>query len=170
MTDMYSHQANTDELTELFNRRYFKEALTRNLYDDDSEIPDDRDIFIAMFDIDDFKKINDTYGHLFGDKVLKQFAEILFEESTNGSVSCRYGGEEFMIMIKEKQFKYAYAKVELILNKTKNRIHCGSEKKSVTVSAGLVLCKKDKDYSAILKEVDEKLYEAKKNGKNRVVC
>ena len=74
-----------------------------------------------------------------------------------------------MIMIKENQFKYAYAKVELILSKTRKRIVCGSEKKPVTVSAGFIQCEKDNDYTSILKTVDEKLYEAKRNGKNQIV-
>lgn len=169
LSQMYCHQANTDELTELFNRRYFKELFLKHLSDNEENNLDDSRIFLAMFDIDNFKKINDTYGHPFGDKVLKQFAEILFEESSNGSISCRYGGEEFLIMIKGLSFNYAYAKVESILNKTRTRISCGTEKKPVTVSAGFVFCEKNSDYAEILKSVDEKLYEAKKTGKNRIV-
>lgn len=169
ISNMYCHQANTDELTELFNRRYFKEIFLKNLSDNEKNTLDDSKIFLVMFDIDNFKKINDTYGHPFGDKILKQFAEILFEESSNGSVSCRYGGEEFLIMIKGLSFNYAYAKAESILNKTRTRIFCGIDKNPVTVSAGFVLCEKKFDYTEILKSVDEKLYEAKRTGKNRIV-
>lgn len=69
-------------------------------------------------------------------------------------MSCRYGGEEFLIMIKGLSFNYAYAKAESILNKTRTRIFCGIDKNPVTVSAGFVLCEKKFDYAEILKSVD----------------
>lgn len=168
LSRMYCHQANTDELTDLFNRRYFKENFSKAIEENNSSEEPDSNLYLAMFDIDDFKKINDTYGHPFGDKVLKNFAEILFEESTNGSLCCRYGGEEFLIMIKASSEKIAYAKVELILHKTRTRILCGIEKKPVTVSAGFTVCEKGMVYAAILQNVDAKLYRAKKAGKNRI--
>lgn len=78
LSRMYCHQANTDELTDLFNRRYFKENFSKAIEENNSSEEPDSNLYLAMFDIDDFKKINDTYGHPFGDKVLKNFVNYSF--------------------------------------------------------------------------------------------
>lgn len=71
---------------------------------------DSSDTYLAMFDIDNFKMINDTYGHIQGDEVLRKIGEILLEESYNGAVSCRYGGEEFLLLIRNMDRQAAYKK------------------------------------------------------------
>lgn len=170
ISQMYRHQANTDELTGLFNRRYFKDAFGKILEENNSNENYISDTYIAMFDIDNFKVINDTYGHPFGDEVLKQFSEILFEENENGALSCRYGGEEFILVIRDANKVKALMKTSDILYKTRSKITCGIERKPVTVSAGLVCCEKNTSYESIIENVDANLYKAKNTGKNKVVC
>ena len=165
LSDLYEHQAITDENTGLFNRRYFKTLLDIAIPTASEENP----VSLAMFDIDDFKKINDTYGHLFGDEILKRFGSILQEESQNGIISCRYGGEEFLLLFPKIPHNEALAITERVLEKTRSTILCGEAKKPVTVSAGFATCTSDMTYDTIMQTVDGFLYQAKFSGKNRVV-
>lgn len=169
LSQMYCHQANTDELTDLFNRRYFKDILSKALDENKKNPKEEPDMFLVMFDIDNFKQINDTYGHPFGDTILKNFSDVLFESSSKNCISCRYGGEEFLLLIKNSNFDDAFEITENILNKTRNTITYGIEKKSVTVSAGFSACLKSLDYPTLIQIVDDKLYEAKRTGKNKIV-
>ena len=163
LSELYKMQANTDELTTLYNRRYFKDFLKIAI----STLGDTGQLHLAMFDIDDFKVINDKFGHLYGDEVLKKFANILIEESHDNIFSCRYGGEEFLILIPKKTSKEALEVVERILQKTRERI-IYEEKHSVTVSAGFITYKNNMSYEVLLQTVDANLYKAKFSGKNRV--
>ena len=115
---LYEHQANTDELTGLFNRRYFNNFLKLAIL----TLGDTGKLHIAMFDIDDFKYVNDKYGHPFGDTVLKQFAVILNETINDGVTACRYGGEEFLLLIPKKNKEEALSLVEDVLKTTRERI------------------------------------------------
>ena len=160
---LYEHQANTDELTGLFNRRYFNNFLKLAIL----TLGDTGKLHIAMFDIDDFKYVNDKYGHPFGDTVLKQFAVILNETINDGVTACRYGGEEFLLLIPKKNKDEALSLVEDVLKTTRERIKL-DENKFVTVSAGFMTCTEEMTYDLLLQEVDKKLYMAKHMGKNRV--
>jgi diguanylate cyclase (GGDEF)-like protein len=120
-----------------------------------------------MFDIDDFKYVNDKYGHPFGDTVLKQFAVILNETINDGVTACRYCGEEFLLLIPKKNKDEALSLVEDVLKTTRERIKL-DENKFVTVSAGFMTCTEEMTYDLLLQEVDKKLYMAKHMGKNRV--
>ena len=161
---LYERQANTDELTGLFNRRYFNNFLKLAIL----TLGDTGKLHIAMFDIDDFKYVNDKYGHPFGDKVLKQFAVILNETVNAGVTACRYGGEEFLLLIPKKNREEALALVNDVLRMTRDRIKL-DETKFVTVSAGFMTCTEDMTYDVLLQEVDRKLYTAKNSGKNCVI-
>ncbi|MBR5646813.1 MAG: GGDEF domain-containing protein [Treponema sp.] len=163
LSELYKLQANTDELTNLYNRRYFKDFLKIAI----STLGDTGQLHLAMFDIDDFKVINDKFGHLYGDEVLKKFAAILIEESHDNIFACRYGGEEFLILIPKKTSKQALEVVERILQKTRDRI-IYDEKHSVTVSAGFITYKNNMTYDVLLQTVDANLYKAKFSGKDRV--
>ena len=160
---LYEKQANTDELTGLYNRRYFNNFLKLAIL----TLGDTGKLHVAMLDIDDFKFVNDKYGHPFGDTVLKQFASILFETISYGITACRYGGEEFLLLIPKKNREEALAMVEEVLKKTRDRIKL-DENKFVTVSAGFITCTEDMTYDVLLEEVDKKLYTAKHEGKNRI--
>lgn len=163
-SELYKKQANTDELTGLYNRRYFKEFLKIAI----STFGDTGKLHLAMFDIDDFKIINDKFGHLYGDEVLKKFSNILVDESFDSIFACRYGGEEFLILIPKKTAEEALEVVERILQKTRDTIKY-EENHSVTVSAGFITYSKDMTYEKLLQSVDANLYKAKFSGKNKVV-
>ncbi len=162
---LYERQANTDELTGLFNRRYFNNFLKLAIL----TLGDTGMLHIAMFDIDDFKFVNDKYGHPFGDTVLKQFALILQQTENNGVTTCRYGGEEFLLLIPKKNREEALELVKSVLEATRNTIKLKDDR-FVTVSAGFVTCTEEMTYDLLLQEVDKKLYTAKTNGKNKVIA
>ena len=161
---LYERQANTDELTGLYNRRYFNNFLKLAIL----TLGDTGKLHIAMFDIDDFKYVNDKYGHPFGDTILKQFAVILDECRSAGVTACRYGGEEFLLLIPKKNKEEALELVNDVLKRTREKIML-DDMKFVTVSAGFMTCTEDMTYEILLQEVDKKLYTAKKTGKNRVI-
>lgn len=154
----------TDKLTGLYNRHKIDEILENqkefsNRYDNT--------FGIILLDIDHFKKINDTYGHAFGDIVLKTFAKILKENSRTTDFVGRWGGEEFLIVIPqantESLVKIANILKEIIEN------YDFFEMKKVTASFGVTLYKKNETVDTTLIRVDEALYQAKEKGRNQVV-
>ncbi len=164
LSKMYETQANTDELTGLYNRRYFNNFLKLAI----STLGDTGNLHIAMLDIDDFKVVNDKYGHPFGDTVLQRFAKILKKTESEGATACRYGGEEFLLLIPKKDRAEALQIVEKIIETVWAQIQIG-ENGFVTASAGFVTCTENMSYNELLQEVDKRLYAAKAAGKNRVV-
>ena len=161
---LYEKQANTDELTGLFNRRYFNNFLKLAIL----TLGDTGSLHIAMFDIDDFKYVNDKYGHPFGDVILRRFANLLRTTEKFGTTACRYGGEEFLLLIPKKKADEALSLVESILEETRKQIEI-SDGRFITVSAGFITCTEEMTYDVLLQEVDKKLYTAKKTGKNKVI-
>lgn len=161
---LYERQANTDDLTGLFNRRYFNNFLKLAIL----TLGDTGKLHVAMFDIDDFKFVNDKYGHPFGDVILRKFSQLLQSTEHSGTTACRYGGEEFLLLIPKKNTEEALALVEEILEKTRTTIEI-SENRYITVSAGFITCDENMTYDVLLQEVDKKLYTAKKSGKNKVI-
>lgn len=165
LSNLYEKQANTDELTGLYNRRYFNSFLKLAIL----TLGDTEMLHVAMFDIDDFKYVNDKFGHPFGDKILKRFASALLSISQkNGCTVCRYGGEEFLLLIPKKEKSEAVTIVEEILEYTRTNIRV-TDARCITVSAGVYTCKADMDFETLLQEVDKKLYTAKCSGKNKVI-
>ena len=164
LSKMYEKQANTDELTGLYNRRYFNNFLKLAI----NTLGDSGNLHVAMLDIDDFKVVNDKYGHPFGDTVLQRFAGILKKTESEGATACRYGGEEFLLLIPKKDRDEALLIVEKIIEATWAQIQIG-DNGFVTASAGFITCTEDMSYDALLQEVDNRLYAAKAAGKNRVV-
>ena len=169
--DQLSVMAITDRLTKLYNRGEIQRLITERIQAK-CAAPDGEDATsLVMFDLDDFKKINDTYGHNEGDQVLIGVsAEALsaLEAFGNGAVGGRWGGEEFMIMLpgvtREKAAVFADSLRERI-----GRLRfelCGSE----TASFGVAQAMPDEDADHLVSRVDEALYNAKKGGKNRVCC
>ncbi len=164
LSQLYERQANTDDLTGLYNRRYFNNFLKLAIL----TLGDTGKLHVAMFDIDDFKFVNDKYGHPFGDVVLRKFAQLIQDTEYSGTTACRYGGEEFLLLIPKKNKEEALALVEEILEKTRTTIEI-SKDRYITVSAGFVSCDENMTYDVLLQEVDKKLYTAKKSGKNKVI-
>lgn len=157
-------QANTDVLTGLNNRRVFNREI-ENLVKLKNRFS------VVIYDIDDFKKVNDVYGHLVGDEVLKNVADIIKRSIRKTDIACRYGGEEIVIIFKDLSKEDAYVISERIRKRIENtHVFAGEKVIKVTVSGG-VSSYPDDGITAdeILEKADLILYsECKSKGKNRV--
>lgn len=156
----------TDELTKLYNLRHFLNRLQEEIKRAKRYV---RPLSLAMIDIDHFKKYNDTYGHIQGNKVLKKVAMIFEKESREGDIVARYGGEEFAIIMPETD----KAKAKLFADRTRHKIEkvlCKEDFEiCVTVSIGLAGYPEDAlDAASLIERSDEALYKAKKDGRNCV--
>jgi len=163
------NEALTDPLTGLGNHRSlhdtFKLEFRRH---QDSQLP----LSCLMMDLDLFKRVNDTYGHPFGDRVLKVFARILEESVRKGDISARYGGEEFLCILPNCAEPEALVVAERIRGETERQVfRCGPHDVKVTVSLGGVTSRGPfpADYQTLIRMADANLYRAKEKGRNRVV-
>lgn len=157
-----------DGLTQVFNKRYFTENVDREI---SRAHRYGRALTLIMFDIDHFKQINDSFGHLAGDHVLKQLASAVKTKIRREDVFARYGGEEFAILLPELNLKGALTTAEKIRKLVEeHEFVFEDEVIPVTVSLGCAAVTKDTpDTSALIKAADDKLYAAKHAGRNRVV-
>jgi diguanylate cyclase (GGDEF)-like protein len=165
---MITNYANRDYLTGLYNRRYFFEAI--NEYID--EIKESGEKFaIGMIDIDHFKKINDTYGHDVGDKIITALADILRSSTNPRDLVARFGGEEFCVVLKNINQYSAQEIFERIREEVeKFSYHIkGNEYVNFTISIGAILFNEDESLQDNISEADMLLYKAKNNGRNQVV-
>lgn len=158
----------TDSLTGLFNRRYFFELLE---YEFNASRRYQRPLSIAMFDIDLFKQINDTAGHLAGDGVLKQIADLVRGQLRDSDVLSRYGGDEFVILIPSSGAKGTVAMLERVHRIVRStRIVFDGKHIPITISVGVASLQPAMTTSEeLLRVADQALYEAKKNGRNCTV-
>lgn len=160
----------TDELTQLHNRRYLSERLPVEVAKAQSE---ESPLSLLMVDIDHFKKVNDTYGHLAGDYVLKEFASILNEHVSNEvGWMARFGGEEFVVCLGATPKEEARALANRIREAVETRIFSfEGHPISITSSFGLSALEKERvvDHIALVSEADQKLYLAKRSGRNCIV-
>lgn len=158
----------TDSLTGLYTRRYFFERL-------DEELQRSRHhgfkFSFLMIDIDDFKKCNDTYGHLVGDVVLKETAQIAKGSTREIDLIARYGGEEFSLILPETDRAGAMLVAQRIRKKIEENVfRAYDEKLKITVSIGLAVYPDDsEEISDLVEKSDKALYAAKNSGKN-IVC
>jgi two-component system, cell cycle response regulator len=155
-----------DGLTQVYNRRYFLEQLEREV---SRAKRYRRELSLILFDIDHFKLINDNYGHLAGDYVLKQLATVVKGKIRREDILSRYGGEEFAIILPEIDAPNAMQfaeKVRRLIEKAPFKFE--ETKISVTVSVGVATCIDADDAPALIKRTDDKLYEAKGAGRNCV--
>ena len=159
--------AREDRLTALYNRGEI-EAVLENELDQFRAGEIEGPVSVIMLDLDDFKKINDTYGHGVGDQDLKTVAEVIMSSIRFADSAGRWGGEEFVLVLQGIKAKGAYLVAERIRTKlmAANILPDG---KSVTASFGVALARKDEDYAAFYRRLDKTLYEAKSKGKNQVV-
>jgi two-component system cell cycle response regulator len=160
----------TDGLTGLFNRRYMETHLGTLV---DQSAARGKPITVLVLDIDYFKAINDSYGHDAGDDVLREFALRIRKATRNIDLACRYGGEEFVIVMPETDMAVATAVAERLRRRIATEpfaIQKGARHLEVTISIGIsALSGVDDDAAAILKRADQALYRAKRDGRNRVV-
>ena len=155
-----------DGLTGVNNKRFLMETLER-------EIPrarrHQRPLTLVMFDIDHFKHINDTYGHLAGDYVLKELAQLVKARLRPDDVLGRYGGEEFCVVLPETALEGGAAIAdELRVLVQDHSFVFEQERMNVTVSLGVSMLQDDNDVTDFVKGADERLYAAKREGRNRV--
>jgi diguanylate cyclase (GGDEF)-like protein len=158
-----------DDLTQAFNRQYFQESLKREI----SRVQRyRRDLSLAMLDIDGFKMINDSYGHLAGDEVLKTFVSLVSRHIRQSDLLARYGGDEFAIVFPEADAGAALKVCEKLRSLVASSpFSFGSQTMPVTTSIGLQSY--DHAYGnmsvdQLVAAADSRLYEAKKAGRNRV--
>lgn len=155
-----------DGLTQIHNKRYLQEALERDVM---RARRHDRDLCVLMFDIDHFKGINDRYGHLAGDHVLRELARIVQERTRKDEVFARYGGEEFAIILPETNLEGARLLAETLRQRVADHLFVfQGEEIPVTISMGAAHLGNDMSGTDLVKAADEKLYEAKRGGRNRV--
>ena len=159
-----------DELTGMFNRRYFKEALEREL---SGAKRYKHRLALGFIDLDHFKRVNDTHGHLCGDHVLKEFGKLLKESIRMYDVACRYGGEEFAVLLPDTSLDEA----ESLFNRFRERIgkHIFAHNDipvRITASVGLTAYSGKEETTAqqLLDLVDKALYQAKDQGRDKVVA
>jgi len=157
-------QASVDALTGLFNRRMTLEYAK-------GAIDEKRTMSVCMCDIDFFKRVNDTYGHDFGDAVLVKIADILKKMTASYGVVSRWGGEEFLILFHDMNGDEAYVKLhELSEEIKKMRIkYDDTTEVGVTLTYGLTEYDLMSSFEDNVKEADEKLYIGKQNGRNQIV-
>ena len=159
----------TDDMTGLYNRRYFDRHLGVMLGKAQTQ---DRDMALMILDIDHFKSVNDTYGHDIGDAVIREFAVRLKRNIRGIDLACRFGGEEFVVLMPDTDFRQAELIAERVRQSIGDRVFdVGAGRPlSVTVSAGVTLNESASDSpESLIKRADVALYRAKREGRNRVV-
>jgi diguanylate cyclase (GGDEF)-like protein len=163
--DQLLFRASHDQLTGVYNRHKLVEEGSKFF----SRAQRHGDMFcVAILDIDFFKKINDSYGHLIGDEVLRAVAGMLKSNVRSEDIVARYGGEEFVIVFDRCKIEDAQLKAD-ILRMLLARLYPSDIK--VTASIGITFVKPDihKEFDDVLKEADEALYKAKETGRNKVI-
>lgn len=156
-----------DPLTHLLNRRSMEECM-ENAFS--KAVRDDTVFCLIMSDIDDFKTVNDTYGHDCGDMVLVRVADIMSSCVRKNDYVCRWGGEEMLILL-QTDIETAKKAAERICREVESTgIEFNGKKINVTITLGVSEFDKDSTIHTMIREADRKLYEGKKSGKNQVVA
>jgi len=164
-SNLLEYQASHDKLTGLFNRNRFDEIYTKEIK---RARRYNNDLSIIIFDVDDFKVVNDTYGHQMGDEVLKEMSRILLNHVREQDITVRWGGEEFLILLPQTNLSGAVAvatKIKIAINEhffTKNSL-------TISGSFGVAQLLDEDNESDFISRGDKLLYEAKKTGKNKVI-
>jgi diguanylate cyclase (GGDEF)-like protein len=154
----------TDELTGISNRRAFMMEARKNF---EKSTRYNRPFSVAMADLDNFKLINDRYGHTVGDEVLREFARVAGGMVRASDVFARIGGEEFALFMPETSLEQALMATEKIRAAVEG--HSFTHRQRVTVSFGVAQHAKELSFEEVMRKADDALYRAKGNGRNRVV-
>jgi diguanylate cyclase len=156
-----------DQLTGSLNRRGLDDVFER-----ESARADRRGtpLCVALLDLDNFKKLNDTYGHLAGDKALRHLVKVVKETLRSMDVIARFGGEEFLILLPETPVEAASAAMVRVQRElTRHFFLHENEKMLITFSCGVALRRQNEDQASLTRRADHAMYQAKQSGKNRVV-
>jgi len=163
-------EAQTDALTTLINRRGLEKRLELERI---RARQNDSPFSIIMVDIDHFKKVNDTFGHLVGDSILRSLARMIKDHLRRNDIAARYGGEEFLILLPETGIEGALAvgeKIRKALSTKEWKLkENGKSIGRITVSMGISLYKFNEPEESLIKRADDALYLAKSNGRDQVV-
>ncbi|HTT23909.1 MAG TPA: GGDEF domain-containing protein [Candidatus Sulfotelmatobacter sp.] len=162
-------QSTKDPLTGLYNRRYLQEMLEREIR---RATRAEQPLGILMLDLDPFKNFNDTYGHEAGDAVLREAGSFLVRSVRAEDFVCRYGGEEFVVVLPTADFRAAEARAERIRTKLRELVvmHNGRSLGLITASIGVAaLPNHGTSEKDLLEAADAALYRAKREGRDRVV-
>ena len=163
-------EAQTDALTTLINRRGLEKRLELERI---RARQNDSPFSIIMVDIDHFKKVNDTFGHLVGDSILRSLAHMIKAHLRRNDIAARYGGEEFLILLPETGIEGAKAvgeKIRKALSTKEWKLkENGKNIGRITVSMGISLYKFNEPEESLIKRADDALYLAKNNGRDQVV-
>lgn len=154
-----------DALTGLYNRRVLFDYMESDI------INNPENYYVIMFDIDNFKNINDTYGHLFGDKALIEITKKIIEVSDekSGEIAARYGGEEFVYIIYSDSVDNAYNKADKLRKDISEIIWDENPDLKITISGGFAVCREYENVTDMMKHAYDGLYSAKANGKNKII-
>ncbi len=169
LRDALRAQSVKDPLTGLYNRRYLEETLDREIR---RAIRSEQPLSILMLDLDHFKRINDTYGHQGGDAVLRETAQFLIRSIRAEDVVCRYGGEEFVVILPTANLRSAKTRAERLRSRLRELTvrHQGHSLANITTSIGVAtLPIHGADPKTLLHAADAALYRAKHEGRDRVV-
>jgi len=160
---LLKEQVIRDDLTGLFNRRYLNEMFEREIQRTlRKQVP----LCVVVLDVDDFKQINDTFGHAVGDAVLRELANFLGKKVRQSDIACRYGGDEFVLVLPETSRETTIERVEQLQKGIKG-INFQTD---ISISAGIASVPENgTDGETLLKSADSALYQAKHEGCNRVV-
>ena len=158
-----------DPLTGLYNRRFLTDSLLRAL---DERRHTGAPLSIVSFDVDHFKKFNDNFGHDAGDRVLRDIADILTDETRGSDIACRNGGEEFMLVWPGMDTQAAFERTERIRERVKSHtvIHGGGTLPPVTISLGVASYGvHGTGIQELMRAADDAMYNAKRAGRDRSV-
>jgi diguanylate cyclase (GGDEF)-like protein len=155
-------EAALDALTRIGNRRHFEHALAERLR------LAKRQFVVAIFDVDDFKTVNDGGGHQAGDHVLQEVAQILKSSLRAEDVVARIGGDEFAVLVSEVTLRQAESRLRVVLAHMTAALDGAAKLPRVTVSCGAAECSAGDTMQSLMSRADQALYDAKRRGKNRV--
>lgn len=171
LRDSLREQSIRDVLTGLFNRRYLEESLGRELARAARDGRDGRGLAVFMLDVDHFKKFNDSYGHEAGDAVLRALGQNLRDNGRAGDLPCRFGGEEFTVVLPGATLEAAREWGERLMQRVRRmEVRVGGQVlPGITVSLGLAMFPEHgNDRETLLQAADLALYDAKHSGRDRM--
>jgi diguanylate cyclase (GGDEF)-like protein len=168
LRETLKNQSIRDPLTGLFNRRYMEDSLEREI----SRANRNKScVAIIMMDLDRFKRFNDTFGHQAGDALLRGFGDFLIKNTRGQDIACRYGGEEFAVVLSDTTLAGALKRANILREEVRQlKVHYGGQLLGmVSISVGLALFPDHGTTIAeVLRAADQALYSAKREGRDRV--